>query len=172
MKIVSQVIWRSNFRSRSLVGQLKVKGIWKGNSKVTWISAKGQGRISRSMSLEGTHLKFKVTWRSTQGQYHLKVRFQAQGHLKVSSRLKVKVIWRTLTYNHDLDPDLWPWPDHLPLNLTVMVLWSMRSSFRREIILFPVELLGEMGVPPCVISTRDSLLFRMRFSRLFFVYLQ
>ncbi len=43
--------------------------------------------------------------------------------------------------------------------------------FLAGIILFPVELLGEMGDPPCVISTRDSLLFRMRFSRLFFVYL-
>ncbi len=32
---------------------------------------------------------------------------------------------------------------------SVMVLWSMRFSFRREsIILFPVELLGEMGDPP------------------------
>ena len=48
---------------------------------------------------------------------------------------------------------------------------SHEVLFQAGIILFPVELLVEMGDPPCVISTRDSLLFRMRFSRLFFVFL-
>ncbi len=43
--------------------------------------------------------------------------------------------------------------------------------FQAGTILFPVELLVGMGDPPCVISTMESLLFRMRFSRLFFVYL-
>ncbi len=48
---------------------------------------------------------------------------------------------------------------------------SHEVLFQAGTILFPVELLVEMGYPPCVISARDSLLFRMRFSRLFFVYL-
>ncbi len=47
--------------------------------------------------------------------------------------------------------------------MTVIVLWSMRFSFRREIILFPVEFLAEIRVPPCIISPRDSLILRMRF---------
>ena len=45
------------------------------------------------------------------------------------------------------------------------------TTIQAGTILFPLELLGEMGDPLRVISTRDSLLFRMRFSRLFFVYL-
>ena len=49
---------------------------------------------------------------------------------------------------------------------------SHEVLFQAGTILFPVEFWAEMGYPYCVISARDSLLFRMRFSRLFFVYLQ
>ena len=66
-----KVICRSNFRSRSLEGQLKFKVIQKANSKVTQRSARGQGQISRSRSLEG---QFKVKF-----QGHLKVKVQGQG---------------------------------------------------------------------------------------------
>ncbi len=41
--------------------------------------------------------------------------------------------------------------------------------FQAGIILFPVELLGEMGDPLSVISTRDSLILRMRFQPVLFL---
>ena len=48
-----KVTWRSNFRSQSPEGQLKFKVIPKANSTVTRRSAKSQGQILRSRSLEG-----------------------------------------------------------------------------------------------------------------------